>query len=107
MISVTAGSWRALDQRVDRQIVRADAVERRQRAAEHMVARIDGVRALQRPQVGDVGDHDDGRGVAPRVGADRAGILRVDIAADLAHLDLLHRGLQRGGERRHQQLRAS
>ena len=37
------------------------------------------------------------------VGADRAGILRVDIAADLADLDFLHRRFQRGGKRRHQQ----
>ena len=44
------------------------------------------------------------RGIAPRVGAHRARILAVDIAADLADRDLLHRGLQRGGERRHQLL---
>jgi hypothetical protein len=36
--------------------------------------------------------------------ADRAGILRVDIAAGAADLDLLQRGLHRGRERRHDQL---
>ena len=65
------------------EIVRADAVERRQRAAEHMVAGIDDAGALQRPEVGDILDHDD---QGPRRGAGRAQIVqgstRVDIAAD-------------------------
>ena len=40
---------RARDQRIDGQILRADAVERRQHAAQHVIARIDRMRALQRP----------------------------------------------------------
>ena len=57
--------------------------------------------ALERPKVGDVGDHHDDRGIAPHVGADRARILGVDISAHPADLDLLQRGLHRRGKRRH------
>ena len=94
----------ARHQRVDGQVLRTDAVERRQRRAEHVIETVGGVRALQRPEIGDVGDHDDDRGIAPRVGADGAGILRVDIAAGVADLDLVDRHLQRAGQRRHQRL---
>ena len=97
MISCTAGSCARLDQGVDGEVVRPDTVERRERAPEHMIARVDRVGALERPKVGDVGHHHDGGSIAPRVGADGAGILRVDVAANLAYLDLLHRGLQSGG----------
>ena len=95
---------RARHQRVDSQILRADAVERRQRRPQHMIETVGRIGPLQRPEIGDVGDHDDDRGIAPRVGADRAGILGVDIAAGLANLDLVDRHLQRGGKRRHQRL---
>ena len=57
--------------------------------------------ALERPQVGDVGDHDDDGGIAPDVGADRARILGVDISAHPADLDFLERRLHRRGQRRH------
>jgi hypothetical protein len=92
---------RARDQRIDGEVLRADAVERRQRAAEHVIARVDGMRALERPQVGDVGDHHDDRGLAARVGAHRARVLGVDVAAGPADLDLLERGCERLPERRH------
>src|SRR5215475_4492713 len=59
------------------------------------------MRALERPEIGDVGHHHDDAGVASRIGADRARVLAVDIAADAAHLDLLQRRLHGGGERRH------
>ena len=98
---------RARDQRVDGQILRADAVERRQRAAEHVIAAVDRVRALQRPQIGDVGHHHDDRLVAPGIGADRARVLRVDIAAGFADDDLLHRGLQGGRQAAPSAIRAS
>jgi len=93
---------RAGDQRVDREILRADAVERRRacrrardkrpliacaRSSAHRSAT--SVTTTMMP------------GSRPRIGAHRAGILRIDIAADAADLDLLERGLQRGGERRH------
>src|SRR6185312_7365401 len=74
----------ARDERVDTEILRADAIERRQRAAEHVIASTGGVRPLQRPEIGDVrNDHDD-RAVAARIGAYGARILRIDIAASLA-----------------------
>src|SRR5215510_13927582 len=91
----------ARHKRVDRKILRTDAVEGRERAAQHVIAGIDRVRALERPQVGDVGDGDNDGGIAPRIGADRAGILGVDIAAHSADLDFFERGLHRRGERRH------
>src|SRR6478672_4109341 len=69
---------RARHQRVDGQILRADAVERRQRSPQHMIEAVGRIGPLQRPEIGDVGDHDDDRGIAPWVGADRAGILGVD-----------------------------
>jgi len=50
-----------------------------------MIARVDGVRALERPKIGDVRHHHDGRIVSPRISAERAGVLRVDIAADPAN----------------------
>ena len=50
---------RARHQRVDGEILRADAIERRQRAAEHVIARIHRIGALQRPEIGDVRDHHD------------------------------------------------
>ena len=95
---------RARHQRVDREVLRTDAVERRQRPAQHVVAAAGRIGPLQRPQIGDVGDHDDDRVIAPRVGAHGAGVLGVDIAAGLADLDLVDRHLQRAGERRHQRL---
>ena len=95
---------RARHQRVDGEILRADTIQRRERAAEHVIARIHRIGAFQRPKVGDVRDHHDQRRIALVIGADRAGIMRVDIAADRADHDLLARGLDRVGERRHQLL---
>ena len=48
-------------QRIDGQVLRTDAVERRQRAAEHVIKPGRRIRPLQRPQIGDIGDNDDGR----------------------------------------------
>ena len=92
----------AADQRLDVEIVRADAIERRQRAAEHVVFRVHRAGAFQRPEVRDILDDNQGGAVAARVGADRAGIDRVDIAADRAFGDLVDRLGERGGERTHQ-----
>jgi len=80
--SVTAVSWARDTSASIERFLRTDAVEGRERAAQHVIAGIDRVRALERPEVGDVGDRDDDGGIAPRVGANRAGILGVDIAAD-------------------------
>jgi hypothetical protein len=51
-----------------------------------------------------VGDDDDDGVVALRIGAHGAGVLRIDIAAGLADLDLVDRHLQGAGQRRHQRL---
>jgi len=66
-----------------------------------MIARVDRMGPLERPEVRDVGDHDDDGGIAPHVGADRARILAVDISAHPADLDFLKRGVHRRGKRRH------
>src|ERR1700682_1662221 len=89
------------NERIDRKVGRPDAVERRERPAQHVIARIDRVRSVERPEVGDVGDHDDDGGVTAHVRAHRARVLSVDIAAHATDLDFLERGLHGGGERRH------
>ena len=75
----------ALHQRIDGQVIRSDTIERRQDSAEHVIARIDGVCPLERPKIGDVRHDHDRRCIASRIGAQRARILRVDIAAAAAH----------------------
>ena len=84
------------------EIGRADAVERRQGAAEHVIARPRGARPLQRPKIADRFDDDQRRRVAPLIRADRAGIARVDIAADRAGQDALVSDAHRIGEGREQ-----
>ncbi len=78
------GPSRAISRR-DVELFRADPVERRQRAAEHVVPPAEGAGALQRPQIGEVFDDADRRRVARRIAADRAGIDGVEIAADRLH----------------------
>ena len=56
----------------DLQILGVDAVDRRQRAAEHVVAAAELVRALDRDHVRGLLDDADQLGVAPLVGADPA-----------------------------------
>ncbi len=68
-----------------------------------MVARVEGAGALQRPEVGDILDHDDGALVAARVGADRARVAGVDVAAGRADHDRLDGDIHGLGQR-HQQL---
>jgi hypothetical protein len=94
---------RARNQRFDREVLRTDTVERRQRSAEHMIAAVYRMCTLERPEISNIGDDDDDGSIALGIGADGAGILRVDIAADLAYFDFFHRRLERGGERSHQQ----
>jgi hypothetical protein len=95
---------RACNQSIDGEVIRPDAVERRQRAPQHVVTRADRACPFQRPQVGDVGDHHDDRRIAARVGADGARALRIDVPACAADDDGVERRLQRGRERRHQRL---
>ena len=56
---------RARDQRIDGQVLRADAVERRERAAEHVIARVDAPRRAPAPR-------DRRRPPPPRSPTDRA-----------------------------------
>ena len=53
----------------------------RERAAEHMVKTAQGAGALERPEIAHFLDDADDRAVAARIGAERAGIDRIDIAA--------------------------
>jgi hypothetical protein len=61
-------------------------------------------RAVQRPEVGDFLDDAEQARVAARVRADRAGIDRVDIAADRADGEALVHPLQGAEQRRHRRL---
>ena len=49
----------ACHQGIDRKLLRTDAVERRQRAAQYVVAGVDDMGAFQCPQIGDILDHHD------------------------------------------------
>ena len=78
-------------QLVDAQVLGLDAVERRERAAEHVVEAAVLGRALERDQVDRLLDDADDRVVAPRVEADRADLLLGEVAALAAEADaLLH-----------------
>ena len=82
----------ALDARVelgDLEVLRLDAVDRRERAAEHVVAAAVLVRALDRDHVAGLLDDADQRGVAALVLADRAARALGQVEADLAEADPL------------------
>jgi hypothetical protein len=87
----------------DVEIFRADAVECRKPAAEHMVTTGKQARAVECPDVGDFLHHAQGARIAARVGADAAGVACVDIAADVAldqRLGDAGKRLEQGGQRR-------
>ncbi len=89
------------EERRDREILGADAVERGEQPAKHMKAAGEEARALERPQVGNVGHDAQERRVALRVGADAAGGRHVEVAADGAAGERrIHPGqrLDKGGE---------
>jgi hypothetical protein len=95
---------RALHEARDVELVGPDAVERREGAAQHVIAAGEDLAALHRPQVGHVLDDADQPGVAPWIATDRAGVDGVEVAAGRARLDG-ERGIgQRGAERLHQRL---
>ena len=71
----------AADQAVDGEVFRTDAIEGGETSAEDVVAAGEETRAVERPEVGDLFHHAQRLVVAARVGADRAGVGRVDIAA--------------------------
>ena len=84
----------------DAQALGGHRVERREHAAEHMVAAAEGAAALHRPEVGDGLDDAELAVGAARVGADRAELAGRDVAAARA---LAHRR-RHVGERRGQRL---
>ncbi len=73
----------------DLEVLRLDAVDRGERAAEHVVAAVVLVRPLDRDHVARLLDDADQRRVAPLVGADRAARALGEVEADLAEPDLV------------------
>ena len=86
-------------QLVDPQVLGLDAVERRERAAEHVVEAAVLVRALERDHVDRLLDDADDGAVAARVEADRAELLLGQVAALAAEADALLDLLDRVRER--------
>ena len=100
--STTSSIRRPLDaaqQLVDAQVLGLDAVERRERAAEHVVEAAVLVRPLERDQVDRLLDDADDGAVAARVEADRAELLLGQVAALAAEADALLHLLDRRRER--------
>src|SRR5689334_24016070 len=81
------------------EVLGLDAVDRRQRAAEHVVAAAVLVRALDRDDVAGLLDHADQLGVAALIQADRAARPLREVEADLAERDLLLDVADRLGQR--------
>ena len=84
----------------DAQILGGDPVDRRQRAAEHVVAPGELVRALDRDHIRGLLDHADELGIAPLVGADPADRPVREVEARLAQPDPLLDLPDRLGERK-------
>ncbi len=74
----------ACQQLADGEVFGPHAVERREPAAQHMILAGEEPGAVERPEIGDFFHHADGFRIAPGIGADTAGIRRVDIAANRA-----------------------
>ena len=105
--SARINSWPGLIRASSRSMLRSSgpiAVERRQRAAEHVIAAAKGAGALERPEIGEVFDDADRRRVPLRVAADRARFDRIEIAADRARADRFRRLRQRRRQRLQQAL---
>ena len=97
--SVTVPSAQPGHQLADAQVVRADAVDRTDRAAEHVVAPAELAGALDRDDVLGLLDDADDVGVAARVAADAALLGLGDVAADRAEPDLVLDPVQRAASR--------
>src|ERR1700675_3704607 len=82
-----------------------DTVERRERAAEHVVEAAKLVRPLERNESGRLLDDADQRGVAPLVDADRAQRVLGEVAALVAEADALLHVADLLGERERLRLR--
>jgi hypothetical protein len=89
----------AAQELVDAQVLGLDAVERRERAAEHVVEAAVLVRPLERDEVDRLLDDADRRVVAACVGADRAQLVLGQVAALGAEADALLHVLDRLRER--------
>ena len=94
----------AFDKARQVKFLRPDAVERRQHAAEHMIAAADRAGPLKRPEIADGFHHHDHMGVALGIGANRAGIAGVQIAAFRADHHAFAGDAHGVGERRQQRL---
>ena len=92
------------NQALDRQILGADAVERRQGSAEDVIAAAKSAGAFERPKIREIFDDADDALFTPGVAANRTGLDRVEIAADRAGANRLGRFGQRRSERRQQAL---
>ena len=73
-----------LDERVNRQIFGADAVERRQGSAEYVIAAVKSAGAFEGPQIRQILDDANDATVASGIAADFARIMAAEIAADRA-----------------------
>src|SRR5258705_1028712 len=80
------------------QLIRTDAVERRERAVQHVIAPAKLARALDGEEVGHRLHHADHPRVALRVPADRAGVVGGEVAAGGAEAHLLAEREQRLGQ---------
>ena len=98
-----AAGAHTVDQALDVQVLGPDPVERRQRAPQHVIGSVHRTRPLQRPEIRHIFHHDDDRLVAPVVGADGAGVYRIDVAAAGADLHLVI-GLAHGMAQRPEKL---
>ena len=90
----------AVHELVDPQVLGLDAVERRERAAEHVVEAAELRRPLERDDVDRLLDDADRGAVAPRVEADCAQLLLGEVAALAAETDALLHLFDRPGERK-------
>ena len=80
--------------RIDGEVFRTHALQRRQAAAEHVEAAGEEPRSVERPQVRDILHHTQGAGIAAGVGAYAARIGGVGIAADMADGEIIVDALQ-------------
>src|SRR5574338_1627501 len=84
----------ALDQAVDRQILRSNAFQGRETAAKHMISARKQPRAVKCPQVGDFLHDAEALLVPARIAADAAGVRSVNVSADGASRELFRNALE-------------
>ena len=91
-------------QLADPQLLGADTVQRRQQAAQHLIAPRKKAAALQRPEIGDIGNHTKEGRIALRIAADATGGFNVEIAAASAFDEAVGDARHRVGQGAHQRL---